>query len=147
MKLKDPYLKPVIFGGLTTALLSVVFAPGIFIWSIVGGYVTSRLSHKLTKEIFPLIDCFLLGLFSGIVGATVINIVTVFSFQNPENRRILIKTLEKNWPRDMTPIPDFSEVLPTIFLATSILIVVITVIFSTIGSYIGLILNKRNANR
>ena len=138
---KDPYLKPVIFGGLTTTLLSIIFAPGIFLWSIIGGYVAVRLTNKLTKEIVSTVDSLLLGLFSGIIGASCLNLVTVISFNNADNQRILIRTLEKNWPKDI-PIPEISNLLPKILLITSILIVIVAVLFSIIGSYIGLFLTK-----
>lgn len=139
---KDPYLKPVLFGGLTTALLSIVFAPGIFLWSIIGGYVAVRLAYKLTKEIASTMDSLLLGLFSGIIGATCLNLATIISFNNTDNQRILIRTLEKNWPRDI-PIPELSDLLPKILLITSILVVIVAVLFSIIGSYVGLFLTKK----
>lgn len=141
-KIKDPYLKPVIFGGLTTALLSIIFAPGIFLWAIIGGYVAVRLTNKLTKETVSTIDSFLLGLFSGIIGATCLNLITVISFNNSDNQRILIRTLEKNWPKDL-PIPELSNLLPKILIITCILIVVVAILFSIIGSYIGFFLTKR----
>lgn len=143
--IKDPYLKPVILGGLTIAFLSLVFAPGIFIWAVIGGYVTVRLSYKLTKEIASIRDSLLLGIFSGVVGATCVNLLTIMSFNNPENHRTLIKTLERSWPKDMYPLPDFNEILPSIFFTACILITVVSVIFSMLGSYTGLLLTKKKS--
>ena len=67
--MKDPYLKPVIFSGLLITLLTIIFAPGIFLWAIVGGYVAVRISNKFTKETpqcgVSTTDALLVGLFSG----------------------------------------------------------------------------------
>ena len=48
--MKDPFLKPVILGALLTALLSLIFALGIILWAIIGGYVAVRLAYKLGKS-------------------------------------------------------------------------------------------------
>ena len=140
--MKDPYLKPVIFGGIFITLLTVIFAPGIFLWAIVGGYITVRIAKKITKEIISILDGLLLGLFSGILGGTCIDLLAILSFKVPENQRILIRTLEKNWPKDMA-IPNFNELLPSIFLTTSIFVILITIIFATIGGYIGILISKK----
>jgi len=140
---KDPFFKPVILGGLTLACLSFIFAPAIFIWATLGGYVAVRLTYKTTKEVISLFDTLLVGLFTGIVGATFINLVTVISFNNGEKRRLLIETLEKNWPSDMASIPNFSDVLPSIFFTASIFVVLISIAFALLGAYIGLQLTKK----
>lgn len=142
--MKDPYLKPVIFGGLFIALLSVIFAPGIFLWALIGGYVTVRISSKITKEVFSLVDILLLGTFSGIIGGTCLDVITTLSFKTPENRHSLILTLEKNWPKDM-PVPNFNDILPSIFLTTCIFIVVISIVFAIIGAFIGKYISEKKA--
>jgi len=146
-KKKDPYFKPVILGGLTITFLSIVFAPGIFIWSVLGGYVAVRLSYKFTKEVVNLKESLLLGLFSGLVGSTCLNLMTAISFRSPENKRMLIQTLEKNWPQDVGALPNFAEMLPSVFFATCLILVVITIVFALIGSYIGLLLCRRSAKK
>ncbi len=142
-KIKDPYLKPVIFGGLLTTLLSVIFAPGIFLWSIIGGYVTVRVSNRATGGIVSILDSLFLGLFSGILGGVCLDILTIVSFQSSESQRILIRTLKANWPKDTAPIPNFVDILPTLFLTTSILVVIITILFSIVGSYLGVLISRR----
>ena len=141
--MKDPYLKPVIFGGLFIALLSIIFAPGIFLWAIIGGYITVRLSYKLTKEIISLTDGLLMGLFSGALGGSVLDIISFLSFKNIENKQKLISALEKNWPKDMT-LPNFQEILPSVFLTTCLLIILISILFAVIGSGIGIIITKKH---
>lgn len=140
--MKDPYLKPVIFGGLFITLLSIVFAPGIFLWASIGGYIAVRLANKITKEIIPIKDGLLMGLFSGIVGGTCLDILTFLSFKSSENQRLLIRNLEKNWPKEIA-IPDFKEILPTVFITTCIFIIIISIIFSILGGYIGSLISKR----
>ncbi|MBI3590023.1 MAG: hypothetical protein HY094_01430 [Candidatus Melainabacteria bacterium] len=141
--MKDPYLKPVIFGGLFITMLSVVFAPGIFLWAIVGGYITVRLAKKLTKETIPLLEGLLLGLFSGVIGGTCLDVLTVISFKSPENQQLLIRTLEKNWPREIHPPANFHDILPSIFVTTCIFVVLISILFASIGGYIGTVISKQ----
>ena len=141
--MKDPYLKPVIFGGLFTAILSIIFAPGIFLWALIGGYITVRLAFKVTKEAIKYLDGLLLGLLSGFTAGTCIDILTLISFNSAENKRLLIRTLEKNWPKDVQ-IPNFNDVLPSVFIMTCLLIILVCVIFSTVGSYIGTFISNRN---
>lgn len=145
--MKDPYLKPVIFGGLLITVLSMIFAPAIFLWSIIGGYITTRLSHKITKELISLKDGLLLGALSGLVGGSCLDILTVFSFNDAENQRLLIRTLEKNWPKDL-PLPDFKEMLPSLLITACIVIIIAALLFSVIGSYIGMVIsNKKQDNK
>ncbi len=141
--MKDPYLKPVILGGLFITLLSVIFAPGIFLWALVGGYITVRLAFKVTKEAVKLLDGLLLGLFAGLVGGTSLDILTLISFNSSENKQLLIRTLQKNWPKDVQ-IPNFNDILPTVFITTCFIIIIISITFSTIGSYIGVLLSQKN---
>ena len=141
--MKDPYLKPVIFGGLLITMLSVIFAPAIFLWSIIGGYVTVRIANKITKEIVPILDGLFLGLFSGIIGGACLDILTLISFKSSDNQRLLIRTLEKNWPKEMTQMPNLSELLPALFLTTSIFVIVITMLFAVIGGYGGVLISRR----
>ena len=141
--MKDPYLKPVIFGGLSITMLSIVFAPGIFLWAIIGGYVAVRTANKITKEVIPLVDGLFLSLFSGIIGGTCLDVLTLVSFRSSDNQKFLIETLEKNWPKGTSPMPNFPELLPTLFLTTSILVIIITVIFSAIGGYSGVLISRR----
>ena len=140
--MKDPYLKPVIFGGLLITMLSVIFAPAIFLWAIIGGYVTVRIANKITKEIVPIRDGIFLGLFSGIIGGACLDILTLISFKSSDNQRLLIRTLEKNWPKEMTQMPNLSELLPALFLTTSIFVIVITVLFAVIGGYGGVLISR-----
>ena len=141
--MKDPYLKPVIFSGLFIATLSIIFAPGIFLWAIIGGYLTVRLAFKSTKEVIKYIDGLLLGLLSGLTAGTCIDILTLISFNSPENKRLLIRALEKNWPKDIQA-PNFNDVLPSVFIMTCMLIVLVCVVFSIIGSYIGTFISQKN---
>ena len=141
--MKDPYLKPVIFGGLLIAMLSAVFAPAIFLWALIGGYITVRIANKTIKEIVSLGDGLFLGLFSGIIGGTCLDILTLVSFRSPDNQRLLIRTLGKNWPKEINPVPNFPELLPTLFLTTSIFVILITVLFAVIGSYGGVLISRR----
>lgn len=140
--MKDPFLKPVIFGGLFITLLSIIFAPGIFLWAAIGGYISVKLASKTTKEVISYTDGLLLGIFSGIIGGACLDILTVISFRVPENQRLLTKTLEKNWPKDMQLL-NFSEILPSILFTTCILIIFISVFFAVIGSLSGKILSKK----
>jgi len=140
--MKDPYLKPVILGGLFITLLSVIFAPGIFLWASIGGYITVRLAFKVTKEVVKLLDGLLLGLFTGIIGGTSLDILTLISFNTSENKQLLVKTLKKNWPKDVQ-IPNFNEILPTVFITTCFIIIIISIVFSTLGGYIGVLLSQK----
>ena len=142
--MKDPYLKPVIFGGLFISLLSVVFAPGIFLWALIGGYLTIRVANKITKEALSLIDILLLGTFSGTIGGTCLDVITTLSFKTPENRHSLILTLEKNWPKNIA-VPDFNEMLPSIFLTTCVFIIIISIVFAVIGAFIGRYISEKKA--
>lgn len=143
--MKDPYLKPVILGGLVIALLSMIFAPGIFIWAIIGGYVAVRLSNKNIKELISYIDTLILGILTGITGGTLLDIFSAFSFYSVENKRLLITTLEKSWPKEMYPKPDFYEAFPSIFLITCIMIIIISILFAIIGAFAGLYISKKKA--
>ena len=144
--MKDPYLKPVIFGGIFITLLSIIFAPGIFLWAGIGGYIAVRLANKITKEIIPVRDGLLMGLFSGIVGGSCLDILTLLSFKSPDNQRLLIRTLEKNWPKEIA-VPNFIEILPTVFITTCIFIIVISIIFGILGGYIGSVISKRTTKK
>ncbi len=144
--MKDPFLKPVILGALLTSVLSLIFALGVILWAIIGGYVAVRLAYKTTKEAITLVDGLLLGLFSGIIGATCLDMLTVLSFSSHDNQNMLIRTMEKNWPKDIQT-PDFHLMLPSIFFTTCAIIFLVTVISSVIGSYIGIILSKKKGNQ
>jgi len=115
------------------------------LWAIIGGYITVRLANKLTKEFVSLGDSLLLGISSGIVGGTCLNILTVLSFNDQENKRFLIATLKNNWPKDH-PIPDFSNNLASIFFITCIFIILVTIAFSVLGGYLALLISKRKPN-
>ena len=141
--MKDPYLKPVIFGGLLITMLSVIFAPAVFLWAIIGGYVAVRIANKITKEIISVMDGLFLGLFSGIIGGTCLDIHTLIFFRSAENQRMLIRTLEKSWPKEAGSAPNFLELLPTLFVTTSIFVIVIAVLFALIGGYIGVLISRR----
>ena len=141
--MKDPYLKPVIFGGLFITILSLIFGLGIIIWSLIGGYITLRVANKITKEVVSLLDGLLLGIFSGIIGGTCLNILTFISFRTPDNQRLLIRILEKNWPKEITPPGNFHEILPSLFVTVCLFIIVITTAFSALGAYIGIIVSKK----
>ena len=141
--MKDPYLKPVLCGGILITILSIIFAPGIFLWAIVGGYIAVRLSHKITKEVISFIDGLLLGIFSGMVGGSCLDIITVTSFKDPDNQRTLIRILEKNWPKDL-PQPNLKDILPSVFFTTCIFIIIVAVIFAIIGAYIGIIISRKS---
>ncbi len=141
--MKDPYLKPVIFSGLFVTLLTTIFALGLPLWAGIGGYITVKLAYKLTKESVALMDSILLGLFSGAVGGTCIDLLTVLSLSSNDNRRYLISILKKNWPSDIQPIPDINQILPTLLLTTSVLILFMCILFSIIGAYFGnIVINK-----
>ena len=141
--MKDPYLKPVIFGGLLITMLSVIFAPAIFLWAVIGGYIAVRIANKVTKEIISLSDGLFLGMFSGIIGGSCMDILTLLSFRSADNQRMLIRTLEKNWPKEANPLPNFPELLPALFLITSIFVIIITVLFAVIGGYTGVLISRR----
>jgi len=85
----------------------------------------------------------LLGLFAGLVGGTSLDILTLISFNSSENKQLLIRTLQKNWPKDVQ-IPNFNDILPTVFITTCFIIIIISITFSTIGSYIGVLLSQKN---
>lgn len=141
--MNDPFLKPVILGGLLISVLSIIFAPGIFLWAIVGGYITVRLSSKFTQETISKIDVLLLGLFSGIIGGTSLDMITALSFRSPENRQSLIRIIEKSWPKELSPISNLQELLPSLFFSTCIFIIFVTVLFSIVGAFIGLFISKK----
>ena len=140
--MKDPYLKPVIFSGLLITALSLVFILGIFVWSIIGGYIAVRLANKITKEAISYMDGIILGTLSGIVGSTCLDLLTMISFSDPYNRKLLINTIEKNWPKEVSA-PNLSESLPSLFVTTCFLIIIITVVFSVLGSCLGVLLSKK----
>ena len=141
--MKDPYLKPVVFGGLLITILSVIFAPAIFLWAIIGGYVTVRIANKITKEIISVRDGLFLGLFSGIIGGTCLDILTLVSFRSNDNKQMLLRALEKNWPKEASQMPNFLELLPALFLITSIFAIIITILFAVIGGYSGVLISRR----
>ena len=146
--MKDPYLKPVIFGGLFITLLAIIFPLGMFLWAIVGGYVAVRIAAKTTKEIIAFIDSVLIGVFAGVVGGVCIDLLMVVSFSSAENQKSLITMLEKNWPKDVQPVPNLIEILPKVFITTSIFILFICVLFSVIGGCIGMfVTNKKNKTK
>ncbi len=141
--MKDPYLKPVIFGGLLITILSAIFAPAIFLWAIIGGYLAVRIANRTTKELINISDGLFLGLFSGIIGGTCFDILTLISFRSPDNQSLLIKTLEKNWPKEAAPIPDLPNILPALFLTTSVFVIIITIVFAVLGGYLGVLISRR----
>lgn len=142
--MKDPYLKPIVFAGLLISILSIICPLGIFIWSGVGGYIAIKLAHRTTKELLVLTDSLLIGLFAGVVSGTSLDVLAVVSFLSDDNKQTLLRMLKKNWPKDVKPMPDLNEILPTVFLTTSIFILLITIVFSVIGSLIGMyIVNKK----
>ena len=140
--MKDPYLKPVILGGLFITLLSIVFVPGIFLWAAIGGYITVRLARKITKESPTLFDVLLLGAFPGVIGGALLDVITAFSFKSFENQRSIISVLEHNWPKEI-PYPNFNEILPSVFLMSYLFIILTSVFFSTIGAYISIFIIKK----
>lgn len=140
---KDPYLKPVIFGGLIIAFLSMLLPPAIFVWSTAGGFIAHKLALKFSKEKITAFDCLLISTFSGVLGGACIDVITALSFRLPENQELLIKTIEKNWPASTPKIDNLSQLLPSIFITTCILIVIITIIFSILGGYLSFFLNKK----
>lgn len=143
--MKDPYLRPVIFGGLFITFLSIIFSLGIFLWAVIGGYIAVRLASKITKELISLTESLILGMLSGVVGGTCLDVLTVISFKDPDNKRSLIRTLESNWPKDI-PLPNFNANLSSIFFTTCIFIILITTIFAIIGGYLALYVSKRKAS-
>ncbi|MBI2995260.1 MAG: hypothetical protein HYY52_00920 [Candidatus Melainabacteria bacterium] len=144
--MKDPYLKPVILGALLITLLSVIFAFGIILWAIVGGYVAVRLANKATKDIVSTFEGLFIGLLSGVLGGAFIDLLTVISFKGADNKLLLIRTLERSWPKDRA-VPNFTELLPSIFLTTSVIVIIITMFFSTIGGYIGLVISRKKKKK
>ena len=141
--MKDPYLKPVVFGGLLITMLSVVFAPAVFLWAAIGGYVAVRIANKITREIISIPDGLLLGLFSGTIGGTCFDIFTMISLRSPDSQSLLIRILEKNWPKEAAPMPDLLNLLPALLLTTSIFVIIVTVVFAILGSYIGVLISKQ----
>lgn len=140
--MKDPYLKPIIFSGLLITVLSLIFVLGIFLWSIVGGYVAVRFASKITKELISFTDGILIGLFTGILGGTCLDLLTMISFYDQESRSSLIRTLERNWPKDISML-DMNQSLNTLLLLSCLFIVLISVIFSVLGSYIAVLMSKK----
>ena len=146
--MNDPYLKPVILGGILIAILSIIFAPGIFIWAGIGGYITTRLVFKMTKETIKYTEGLLLGLMSGLLSCTLLDIFTVISFKSPENERIIMRLLEKNLPKDVSMPQDLSQIFPSVMFTTCLIIIIICALFAIIGGYIGvLISNKTKTNK
>lgn len=145
--MNDPYLKPIILGGLLISILSIICPLGAFIWSGIGGYIAIKLAHRTTKELLVLSDTLLIGLFAGIVSGISLDVLAVVSFLSDDNKETLLRMLKKNWPKDVKPMPDLNEILPTVFLTTSIFILLITIVFSIIGSLIGMsIVNKKGVS-
>lgn len=140
--MKDPYLKPVIFGGIIIAILSLIFAPGIVLWAALGGYIAVRLSYKSIKEIISIFDGILIGALSGLIGGGCLDVLTIITFKDPDNKGSLIRALERSWPKDLS-VPNLKEMLPSIFITTCILILLISVIFSIIGGYVGTFVTKK----
>ena len=145
--MKDPFLKPVILGGILIALLSVIFAPGIFLWAITGGYLTVKAASKALNDVVTFMDGLLLGVFSGILGGVCLDMLAVISFNTSENHRLLLKTLEMNWPKDIQQPLNINAMLPSILFITCILIILISVIFSVIGSSCGVLLAKKKMSQ
>ena len=110
---------------------------------MVGGYIAVRMSSKILNTSISNLDSTLIGLFSGLFGGACVNIIIVLSFNNSENKRGLISVLEKNWPLDMQPIPNFSEILPLILLSTCLVILIVTILFSIVGSLIAQVVYKK----
>jgi len=142
--MNDPYLKPVILGGLFIAILSIIFAPGIFIWAGVGGYIATRLVFKITKETIKYTEGLLTGLMSGLIGGTLLDIFTVISLKSPENERIIIRLLEKNLPKDVNVPQNFSQIFPSVMLTTCLIIITICALFAVIGGFIGVLISNKN---
>lgn len=140
--MKDPYLKPIVFSGLLITVLSLIFILGIFLWSIVGGYVAVRFASKITKELISFTDGILIGLFTGILGGTCLDLLTMISFYDGDSRQSLIRTLERNWPKDIS-MPDINQSLNTLLLLSCLIIVLISVTFSVLGSYIAVLMSKK----
>ena len=136
-KNNDPYLKPIIFSGLFIALLSIVCPLGIFLWAAIGGYIGVKLAYKVVNEVISISDSLLIGLFAGIVSGTSLDVLAVISFLSQDNKQTLLRMLKKNWPKDVKPLPDLNEILPTVFLTTSIFILLITIVFAVIGAAVG----------
>lgn len=143
--MKDPYLKPVILGGIFITLLSIIFAPGIFLWASIGGYITVRLAFKITKELITTKEGLLLGTMAGLIGGASLDIFTMISFKTSENQRILTRALERSLPKDFNPVLNINEILPSILLTTSVLIILISVLFALLGSYIGVLISKKGS--
>lgn len=144
---KDPYLRPVLLSGLLIALLSVIFSPGLFLWAIVGGYIAVKLASRVTKDQVSLKDALLIGLFAGMLGGASFDIFLVASFNSPEMQGFLIRALQKNWPSNITPIPDFKEILPSVFSLTSVFVIIISIVFSFIGAAIGFFVAKKRIKK
>lgn len=140
--MKDPYLKPIVFSGLLITVLSLIFILGIFLWSIIGGYVAVRFASKITKELISFTDGILIGLFTGILGGTCLDLLTMISFYDGDSRQSLIRTLERNWPKDIS-MPDINQSLNTLLLFSCLIIVLISVTFSVLGSYIAVLMSKK----
>lgn len=143
--MKDPYLKPVILGGMLIVILTIIFAPGIFIWAILGGYLSFNLAKKINKDSISLLECFLIGLFTGIIGGISLDLISAISFNSPESQKLLVDIIKTKWPSEL-PLPNIKEILPMVYALSSILILVISIIFSMIGSYVGLIISKKKHN-
>ena len=146
-ELIDPYLKPVIIGGLFNTILSMIFAPGIFIWSALSGYIAVITAYNLTRKLIPTIDGVLIGVFTGIFGGTFLDVLTIISLKTPENQRLIIRTLEKNWPKELSIPANLNEILPSVFITTSILIILVSIICAVVGSCLGMMITRKKKER
>lgn len=145
--MKDPYFIPVILGGLIIPFLTLVFPISIFLWAGLGGYVAVRVSHKNTKQILSLLDSTLIGLFSGIVGGTATSIIFFMSSRDLDTKRLFMDILKQNWPPDLAMPANVSELFPMVIITSSLLILLICIVFSIVGALIGYKINKKQNNK
>ena len=142
-KIKDPYLKPVLVSGLLIVFLSVLCSPAIFLWALIAGFLAVRLAQKVSKDMVSLLDAVLLGLFSGLVGGALLNLIIVFTFSSFESQRLLVSMIEKNWPNDITQMPNVQELIPTLLLFISLLVFIISSVLSALGGLLGVTVKIR----
>ena len=142
-KIQDPYLKPVLISGLLIVFLSVLFSPAIFLWALIAGFLAVRLAQKKSKDLLPLMDAVLLGLFSGLVGGALLNLIIVFTFSSFDSQRLLVSMIEKNWPSDMVKVPNIQELIPSLLLFVSLLVFLISSLLSALGGLLGVVIKNR----
>ena len=142
-KTQDPYLKPVLISGLLIVFLSVLFSPAIFLWALIAGFLADRLAQKKSKDLLPLMDAVLLGLFSGLVGGALLNLIIVFTFSSFDSQRLLVSMIEKNWPSDMVKVPNIQELIPSLLLFVSLLVFLISSLLSALGGLLGVVIKNR----